>query len=79
MFVYFVIYVFIFNRPSDASKKKGTSVMQTSARLVKGGKVCDVTLGLSVPKNGESSTEADAMEGHTVALQRWALVQQWTK
>ena len=39
--------------------------MQTSARLVKGDKVCDATIGLSVPKNGESSTEADAVEEHS--------------
>ena len=39
--------------------------MQTTARLVKGTTVCDATLGFSVPKNGESSTEADAVEEHS--------------
>ena len=48
----------------DASTKKGKSIFQTSTRLVKSGVTVDAPVGFNILKNGESATEADAINAH---------------
>ena len=49
----------------DASTKKAKQIFQTGVKLVdKEGRMVSAPVGLNVLKNGESITEADAIDGH---------------